>query len=876
MSTTEAGDAAVAERRRPRFELEQEIRFAVVMYGGVSLAIYINGVAQELFRLVRATAPELPHPEAALDGDGETQRVYLPDAPDATDRPATSGTERIYRELGQILSAGEPPREAAAPGDPVRTRFVVDILSGTSAGGINAIFLASAIANQQDFSVSSDLWLSVADIDELLQGKESFADLPPDTPRNAQSLLNGHRLYWKAREAMRAMAESRQESPDDPWRPAYAEQLDLAVTATDLAGVASQIRLTADRTATERSHQTVFRFSYGTEQTTGETHSDFIDLDLMLGMAARATSSFPFAFEPVRLADLRPLDAAEYDATDLARFFAVHRRMVPAFDLVDFGDGGYLDNKPGTYATEAPRRRRADVPVRRQLVYIEPHPMAEPVAAPEHAERPDVFASIAASIALPRHETIRADIATVAERNGAVARLRELGLYAEQALAGADPLAALPGQDAAGSDAATDELLGPVGPSYAAYRSLRVRTVLDELAARAAELRDDADTITVRAALRDWVETRHATDLGSFLAAYDAAYQQRRLSFLHDRINELLRGGARAAEMRRLVEGGAAADATGDPGARAGELRALKLQLNEAVDGLRRAERAPRAHDLAAVLSESQRERFEAVRRHAGALPSDVDAYMDAVAAFLAGPLAEADRGIRTALATLQVSPWMRDLLEAYNHRFQAFDMMVLPLAYPDLGEVNAVDILRISPLDAPSIRPLSVRDDPTAKLAGVRVRHFGGFLDRSWRENDLMWGRLDAAEAIIDALLREAPEAQRRSLRERAHAAILREALADPLRHALEPQLGVAPGATADHELVEAFRAQYMAPGDLDVRARERLASRSVAIAGQVLGRGAKGRRLPAWPFALARRIGPTLVRIALRIRSRKHVPTA
>ena len=36
------------------------MRFAVVMYGGVSLAIYINGVAQELFRLVRATAPEVP------------------------------------------------------------------------------------------------------------------------------------------------------------------------------------------------------------------------------------------------------------------------------------------------------------------------------------------------------------------------------------------------------------------------------------------------------------------------------------------------------------------------------------------------------------------------------------------------------------------------------------------------------------------------------------------------------------------------------------------------------------------------------------------------------------------------------------------------
>jgi hypothetical protein len=32
--------------------IEKEVRFAVVMYGGVSLAIYMNGIAQELLTLV--------------------------------------------------------------------------------------------------------------------------------------------------------------------------------------------------------------------------------------------------------------------------------------------------------------------------------------------------------------------------------------------------------------------------------------------------------------------------------------------------------------------------------------------------------------------------------------------------------------------------------------------------------------------------------------------------------------------------------------------------------------------------------------------------------------------------------------------------------
>jgi hypothetical protein len=41
-------------------------------------------------------------------------------------------------------------------------------------------------------------------------------------------------------------------------------------------------------------------------------------------------------------------------------------------------------------------------------------------------------------------------------------------------------------------------------------------------------------------------------------------------------------------------------------------------------------------------------------------------------------------------------------------------------------------------------------------KLAGSTLGHFGGFLDRGWRHNDLMWGRLDGAEVLIRAILGE------------------------------------------------------------------------------------------------------------------------
>ena len=66
----------------------KEIRFAVVMYGGVSLAIYINGVAQELYRLVLSTA--------AVEQD-------TTGSPAALAGKTIGGTERVYRKLSHLV-----------------------------------------------------------------------------------------------------------------------------------------------------------------------------------------------------------------------------------------------------------------------------------------------------------------------------------------------------------------------------------------------------------------------------------------------------------------------------------------------------------------------------------------------------------------------------------------------------------------------------------------------------------------------------------------------------------------------------------------------------------------------------------------------------
>jgi hypothetical protein len=69
-----------------------------------------------------------------------------------------------------------------------------------------------------------------------------------------------------------------------------------------------------------------------------------------------------------------------------------------------------------------------------------------------------------------------------------------------------------------------------------------------------------------------------------------------------------------------------------------------------------------------------------------------------------------------------------------------------------DLGEKDRIGLVRISPRDASSSWAPGL---PLAeKVAGETLGHFGAFLKRSWRSNDLLWGRLDAVTTLLDVLL--------------------------------------------------------------------------------------------------------------------------
>ena len=69
-----------------------------------------------------------------------------------------------------------------------------------------------------------------------------------------------------------------------------------------------------------------------------------------------------------------------------------------------------------------------------------------------------------------------------------------------------------------------------------------------------------------------------------------------------------------------------------------------------------------------------------------------------------------------------------------------------------DVGELDEVQVVRVSPLDTHRLTPPGKDGKPDArsKLRGVAIMHFGAFFRRAWRENDYLWGRLDGAERLL------------------------------------------------------------------------------------------------------------------------------
>ena len=116
------------------------------------------------------------------------------------------------------------------------------------------------------------------------------------------------------------------------------------------------------------------------------------------------------------------------------------------------------------------------------------------------------------------------------------------------------------------------------------------------------------------------------------------------------------------------------------------------------------------------------------------------------------------DRALSDTGAKTYEGKLARKLVRGYFDHFDHYDMAIFPVQYgTGASESPHVDIDRVSPGDARNLCDNIGR----RKLAGTEFFSFGAFFENFWRENDMLWGRLDGAEILVRNLLRNTPAAE-------------------------------------------------------------------------------------------------------------------
>ncbi|MBN8731432.1 MAG: patatin-like protein [Acidobacteria bacterium] len=760
---------------------EREVRIGLVLYGGVSLAIYINGVVQEFLHLVKSTAEG-----AGCDSGG-----------------GVSGTRAVYRKLSRIL-AGQASEGGGAP-----VRFVIDAIAGTSAGGINGVFLAKALALNGDLDGIKKLWVEEGDIAKLINDEGSLSDEMKryELQSPPASLLNSQRMYVKLLQALGGMKAGEGK--------ALAKEIDLHITATDLRGLVQPIQL-SDGQVFERRHRAEFHFRYSEiEELGGRALNQFTrDYDPFLAFAARCTSSFPFAFEPMQFADIDDalrregiVQRDEASSSASARWEALYPsytreallgtgvRAQLEFGERPFADGGYLDNKPFSFVIDEILRRQETLPVDRKLFYLEPAPEA-PQSDKLELRRPNAVANAWMALSsLPRYETIRGDLERARQRNREIDRLRRL---VESVRAAAPGLPAPEMAAGKWQSMTSRDLAESYGPGYTTYHCVKVSSVTDDLTALLCRhFAVDADSLLamrLRYLLESWRDQKYGRPesgrdtLNQFLLFFDVRFRLRRLHHLFRLLDEAshasslarserarrirtalvapyddllrLQRGSHASVLKPLGDAAALKSMLGMGGADM-EMGGLRWDPSSAGEEHERAARlladeevAKAIDDAVGGLDEVYRQTFTKVRDkiNSALLCSDDE---PAGGAALCRELEEASSG------------------------FERLDMLTFPILFnTGIGELDEIDLYRVSPADAPLGGNLA---GGKGKVKGAALGAFAGFLEREWRVNDILWGRLDGAERIIAAMLPgEAQQVVREALIAEAQTAIVDEELAE------------------------------------------------------------------------------------------------
>lgn len=632
-----------------------EYRAGLVLYGGVSLAVYIGGVAAEFLAAVRAGHDT-----------------------DPLDQP--------YRELLDALDG----------------RLTVDVIAGSSAGGINGVFLARALATGGRLDELGDLWRLKGDMGPLLDWRGERAP--------AESLLNGE---YFLRELEAALERIRGPSPSsDEARAPLTPALDLFITGTDLGGRLWEREDALGNRILGREHAMTFHLKvrqrycltgqaetgYNCNDLAGASPEEDRSVRAWLARICRTTSAVPAAFTPV------PFQSGEVYGSD------PHGPR-----QIWLADGGILQNQPFEPLLRTVFNRAADRPVERMLFYVEPSltdpeppgPVSSGAAGGDHP-KPNAYETLRAALQLPLAQSISRHLQAIEQHNQRVGQARTMTQVLEQHLQGPSTASA-PAQ---------------TGPAFAAYLALRQSQVAAALKARlpAGEL-------------------HRATAAPDFLERYDLDFEHRRITYLIEwwgRLHRELPAGLRPEERDRIAPQWAAWQE---------RMAVHEARFWTALEHLKDLQwhwsQAPTLHGLAGAL--------RIWREQHAAMPVDM-ALAQEPAAWLPERLRWSPPDLRQAWEAYA----LRDMLllplatgSSLGERAQIDWIRISPY--------DADSLLQADPNRPEPIAPGERTRFGAGKLAGNSLANFSGFLSWRWRANDHMWGRLDAADLILRSLVKQA-----------------------------------------------------------------------------------------------------------------------
>lgn len=722
----------------------REVRLGLVMYGGVSLAIYIFGVAQEFFRAVR--------------GRG------------------------VFKLLKALTDSD----------------IVVDIISGTSAGGINGILLAYALANDKELGSVGELWRRDGDIWQLLH-------FPGDGPENTKSLLRSENYFQPCLEAAFRKLDGNPAADHETEDPSLIQELDLFVTGTDVHGQVYTWFDDAGHTVDVKDHRAVFLLKhrkgrkepFNPQAKENDRPADPEITYTAMAKLARITSCFPGAFQAVKLST-----ASEGNPVDAKLRLWGGLGLRQAF----FVDGGVLDNKPFTYTLREIFYRLAERPVDRKLFYVEPDP--ERFRKSSDIKEPDMLATVMRSlVSIPGYESISEDLKMLGAHNDKIKRFQILTEDLEEN-----------GQEL---PSATREFIDRWRqrerrpecekdiPMAQRMLCTYARTRLLALSQRAVlgVLKDDGQRLFLegknRQAAEKLYQTFTAVAFGSkagdsgwinrgedILYHFDVSFRLRRLFHLlyacpKPRLGEEQnehRGDIRhalgrqiklleivQAAMERLVDEAAIPWQDRDPGEVWRNLEEAYRYLLQAsppnnplptyYTGSWHGESPPPEAWLTRNelddFNQALKLRVECLKQALTTAPQNLPTVKKETFVNL---LCLTDQCERRMLEYLMDVGKVKDregqeldLMARYD-RFAEIDARLFPLqTFAEVYEKDIIEAIRLSPVDA---QKGFSKEDIGNKLAGEVMHHFGGFFKRSWRGNDILWGRLDGLCQLVETLM--------------------------------------------------------------------------------------------------------------------------